>query len=267
MVLLFHTNTKTDFWVLTFYSIWQKNPSDTSTDTDEIDQKPKLTAKRQKRIGPQKWDGLPCKQGNKLPEGIDGLCCFKVTLDDKNNRTAALQDGRKWKKDSRTEWNGYKILRFANCSGSYKCTNLNCIYKVEWGVVNTLQFIRKETTTCSLCGEKALLVNCDARRYLIVKNRHINVYHHGEHTCTVRKSRPTAPKEDIRDFIKKKSYIKPTQVQSAYILSMLRNGEDWDKVDKQASRLLKKQMDCQPKVRSKEGNGAVRPQLWSGCPF
>lgn len=31
---------------------------------------------------------------------------------------------------------------------------------------------------------------------------------------------------------------KPSQVQSAYVLSMVGNREDWDKVEKQANELL-----------------------------
>lgn len=72
---------------------------------------------------------------------------MSVTTD----RVAALKDGRSWKKDSRTEWSGYGRVRYANCNGSYQCSNDDCIYKMEYGVVNTVQFKKKEgQLICSL---------------------------------------------------------------------------------------------------------------------
>ena len=64
-----------------------------------------------------------CQKVEKLPEGINGLCCYKVcNVSVTTDRVAALKDGRSWKKDSRTEWSGYgrvglvvRALAFHQC--------------------------------------------------------------------------------------------------------------------------------------------------------
>ena len=81
------------------------------------------------------WDGVPIQKVKKLPEGINGLCCYRISCDinDVKSRVASLKDGRSWKKDSRTEWAGYGRVRYANCKGSYRYANNNCMYLVEYG--------------------------------------------------------------------------------------------------------------------------------------
>ena len=181
-----------------------------------------------------------CQKVEKLPEGENGLCCYKVcNVNDAKERVAALKDGRSWKKDSRTEWSGYGRVRYANCDGSYQCTNDHCMYKIEYGVVNTVQFKKKEgQLICSLCHKNPSYVPCEARRYIVIKGSHVQVFHYGNHTCAVKRPAHSGTKEDIKEYLRKNPSAKPSQVQSAYILSMVRNREDWDKVDKQARELL-----------------------------
>lgn len=45
-------------------------------------------------------------------------------------------------------------------------------------------------------------------------------------------------KGDIKEFIRKNPNAKPSQAQSAYVLPMVRNREDWDKAEEKAKELL-----------------------------
>ena len=66
----------------------------------------------------------------------------------------------------------------------------------------------------------------------------MQVFHYGNHTCAVKRPAHSGSKEDIKEYLRKNPTAKPSQVQSAYILSTVRNREEWDKVDKQARELL-----------------------------
>ena len=113
------------------------------------------------------------------------------------------------------------------------------MYKVEYGVVNTVQFKKKEgQLICSLCQQQPSYIPCDARRYLVIKDSYVKVFHCGNHTCAVKSPPQSSVKEDIKEYLRKNPTAKPSHVQSAYILSMVRNREDWKKVDKQATELL-----------------------------
>ena len=76
--------------------------------------------------------------------------------------------------------------------------------------------------------------------YLVIMRDTVIVYHYADHTCHVKPSSSTSEtKEDvIKEYLRKNPDAKPTQVQSAYILSMVRNRQEWSKVDKQAKTLL-----------------------------
>ena len=51
-------------------------------------------------------------------------------------------------------------------------------------------------------------------------------------------SPPEKPTERVREMLQKNPNLKPTQVQSAFVMASLRTGEDWDKVEKEAAQLL-----------------------------
>ena len=59
-------------------------------------------------------------------------------------------------------------MRYADCQGSFKCTNESCPFRVEFGVVNRTQINKDEdgTTTCGICGRKTEYVPCPGRRYV-----------------------------------------------------------------------------------------------------
>ena len=52
------------------------------------------------------------------------------------------------------------------------------MYEVEYGVVNTVQFTKKEgQLVCSLCQHQPSYVPCEVHRYLVIKGSHVQVFH------------------------------------------------------------------------------------------
>lgn len=141
---------------------------------------------KQRKIDPEMWDDVEEEVVERLPNGIDGLRAFKINnvTDVKSRRAALSSDGRQWKKDTTTTWANKGPMRNADCRGSWKCNNENCIFNTQYGVVNRLQFQKKGVDrTCSACGNKAESVECLARRYTKIGKKTLQVYHIGQHTC------------------------------------------------------------------------------------
>lgn len=194
--------------------------------------------KRQRKYGPEIWRNVNEEKVDELPNGIDGLSCFKIknVVDVKARRKALSSDGRRWSKDSSTGWAEYGDMRFANCRGSQVCTNDECSYKIEYGVVNKLQFTKENR--CTACEVTAEFVACPARRYTHLTGTNLKVFHCGFHTRPVRSKQSDKPVASIRDLLKKDPTLKPSEVQSVLLVSSLRGGESWEKIDKQASQLV-----------------------------
>ena len=89
--------------------------------------------------------------------------------------------------------------------------------------------------SCRVCGEEMVYVACPARRYLKIGKKNIKVFHCGEHTCPIQE-KASKPTERVEDILRKNPEMKPSQVQSAFVLSALRSGEDWNKVVNEASQ-------------------------------
>ena len=92
-----------------------------STDSDE----PEGYVK-QRKFGPELWQGVVLQKVEELPSAIDGMSAFELANVEKKELRNALKDGRKWKKNCPTKWKGHAKVRYADCRGSYMCTNDNC---------------------------------------------------------------------------------------------------------------------------------------------
>jgi hypothetical protein len=144
-------------------------------------------------------------------------------------------------------------MRFANCRGSRICNNNNFPYKKEYGVINKLQF--NKDNTCTACGTHADLIYCPARRYIQIKQTKLNIFHCGLHTCPVRSQSSEKPVETVKEMFKKNPNLKPSEVQSALLVSSLRSEQDWSKIDAQASQLVdRKWIENQKATVRKEVN-------------
>ena len=144
-------------------------------------------------------------------------------------------------KSTVTEWKRYGPMRYADCQGSFKCTNESCPFRVEFGVVNRTQINKDKdgTTTCGICGRKTEYVPCPGRRYVRKGKKSIKVFHWGNHTCPVI-SKPEKPTTKIREMLEENPKLTPSEIQSSFIMASLRKGGDWNEVEKAANRLVDK---------------------------
>lgn len=191
---------------------------------------------KQRKIAVHMWDDVLTESVQQLPEGIDGL--KKYTIKGySHGDTKVLQDGRKWKKNCPTSWKGHARMRFSDCRGSQRCTRDRCPFKIQYGVTNTTQFENKRDgrSVCKGCGGEGELVPCSARRYLSYGKNNVTVYHIGEHTCPVT---PILKKKDVKtveQLVRNNPNIKPSEVQSAFVLSAFQQQMDWGAVEKEAA--------------------------------
>ena len=95
--------------------------------------------------GPQQWDDVVPIQVAIVPYDLDGRCTYKIQARTRNELLEKCTDGRRWKKDSCTNWNNYESkVRYRDCKGSLRCPRLECEYKQEYGYVNRLKFSRDQ---------------------------------------------------------------------------------------------------------------------------
>ena len=53
---------------------------------------------------------------------------YKIKARNTVLRLEALKDGKKWNKDSTTQWTGFASVRYRVCSGGYTCPNTECLF-------------------------------------------------------------------------------------------------------------------------------------------
>ena len=100
--------------------------------------------KKQRKVAVEYWDDVEREQVDKLPEGIDGVRVFVIKNLDGKKTIEALKDGRRWKKNCPTRWQGHPKTRYADCRGSYLCENQKCLFRLEFGIINKTQFEKKK---------------------------------------------------------------------------------------------------------------------------
>ena len=107
---------------------------------------------------------------------------------------------------------------------------------IQYSVVNKLQF--DTANKCEACEVSADFIACSARHYTMVQGKTLKVFHCGSHSCPVIARKEDKPVEDVQDLLRKDPSLKPTQVQSALLVSTLRSGKSWEEIDKQARQLV-----------------------------
>jgi len=105
---------------------------------------------------------------------------------------------------------------------------------MEFGVTNTTQ-LEKEggEMVCKGCGNVGEYVTCSARRYLSYRGKAVTVYHIGitNHTCPVNDSLREKDVVSIEQIIRNQPNIKPSEVQSAFVISAFQQQMDWNAVE------------------------------------
>ena len=87
---------------------------------------------------------------------IEGLKKHKVQDKNKSMLQMKSRDRRKWKKDSRANWRGFKTVRYRNCAGEYSCPNVLCSYFKDFGKLNELNFDRENR--CEFCSAAGIQI-------------------------------------------------------------------------------------------------------------
>ena len=195
-----------------------------------------------RKVPLHQWDDVEKETVDRLPEAIDGTKVYVINGFTKGKDSVKLlKDGRRWKKNCPTKWQGHKRVRYADCKGSNICENEKCPYKLQYGIINRTQFekkSRKDTTTvCKGCGNVPTFIRCPARRYMSYGNKSVTVYHCGEHSCPVVKNIEKNV-ERIKQLVEKNPNIKPSEIQSTFVLSAFRQQLDWSEVEKEVESTL-----------------------------
>jgi hypothetical protein len=195
------------------YRVYEQSSTDSSDDD--------LPRAKQSKFGPQFWSGVKVESVETMPNDINGRKVYEIESSG-SAKLSAVRDGRKWKKDSGTQWCGFSKVRYSNCAGSYECTNPDCDFKREYGVVNRTQFDKNHL--CRVCRHKGRDVPCMARRYVAFLPKSIRVYHHGNHTCP---AKPVAQKPvcEIKRQLTENPGLTPSVIQSNLIVSQMREGK------------------------------------------
>ena len=129
-----------------------------------------------------------------------------------------------WKKDSETQWCGFSRVRYSDCAGSHECTNPDCDFKREYGVVNRSQFDKAHK--CRVCHRQGRNVPCSAGRYVAFLRKSIRVYHYGEHTCPA-KPVVQKPESEVKRQLTENPTLTPSAIQSNLIVSQMRQGNNY----------------------------------------
>lgn len=229
------------FWIKAFKLItFIFKPRDSSSETESDEEIPR-TKKKQQKYDPDMWESAPVLEVSQLPEGMDGLVVYNIrNISNAKDKQAALAtDGRKWKKSSVTQWKKYGPMRYANCDGSYKCTNDKCPFKAEYGVTNRSQFKCNPSgeKICRICESVSEFISCTARRYIRDGKKSVKVFHVGTHTCPLL-PKPEKPTQKIREMFKKNPKLTACEIQSSLIMSSLRKGQDWETVENTAATIV-----------------------------
>ena len=133
--------------IYSFYRVYE--PSTYSTDSSDDDLLPRA---KQSKFGPQFWDDVKVERVDDImPNDINGRKVYEVKSSG-SAKLSAVRDGRNWK------------VRYSDCAGSHECTNPDCDFKREYGVVNRTQFDKNHI--CRVCRRQGRNVPCMARRYV-----------------------------------------------------------------------------------------------------
>ena len=137
----------------------------------------------QKKYSRSLWNDVYIKLVDKVPNDIDGTKIYKVKGEDRSSLLQACQDGRKWKRNLRTEWKGYTSVRYKDCQGLFICPNEICNFVKQFNWPN--QIIFSKYGFCEHCGTNGIHLPCQARKYIAyISETEADIYHYGQHNCT-----------------------------------------------------------------------------------
>ncbi|XP_066927735.1 uncharacterized protein [Clytia hemisphaerica] len=208
------------------------------------------SGRQQKKIPRTIWADEPEQIVEEIPLDIDGLQVYRVIASERSEFSAKLKDGRHWKKDSRTEWAGFKSVRYRDCLGGYSCPNTDCFYFLEFKHPNRNRFKRKNI--CEYCEGIGDYTPCSARKYTAFRSdSEAYVYHIGLHTCYA-KQQHNRPASIVQEAVQRDANVRPRQIQTMSILSDLRARKNWSEVESNARKVLNVKNLSNEKIKQKK---------------
>ena len=216
------------------------------------------SGQRQKKIPRLLWAEEPIQQVTSLPFDIDGITVYNICSDTRDNLLDSLRDGRNWLRDNRTDWSGYKSVRYRDCAGGFTCPNTECVYLKEFRHFNCVSF--DKDGLCQYCFASGTFKECEARKYIAFSSENkATVYHYGNHSCQA-KGVNHRPGNVVKKAISQNISTKPSQIQSMAILSDLRARKDWSEVRKtvravSSVKTISNEKQKQKKIMQPNGNG------------
>ena len=199
-------------------------------DTEETEKSPNLSP-LQTKYSRHLWAGIPVQKVPYIPSSIDRTAVFNVQSKDRLSLLASCRDGRKWKHDSRSQWSGYKTVRYRDCAGSLICKNDTCIFKQNIGERNQMYW--DVDGKCVHCHHLPEISTCFARKYIaFVSDTEADVYHYGEHTCRAQLDKEFRPRDNAMAI---DMSLTPSHIQGNSIVSVSRDRRSWNEIDQVVS--------------------------------
>ena len=65
---------------------------------------------------------------DQIPFSIDETKCFEIVGKSRSDVLHKSRDGRSWKRNTRSNWTGYKSFGYYDCRGCFSCLNVNCVF-------------------------------------------------------------------------------------------------------------------------------------------
>ena len=122
--------------------------------------------------------------------------------------------------DTRSNWTGYKYVRYRDCRGGFSCANINCAFFLQFDEPNRVNF--DKAGTCMICSVAGDFEKCSARKYVpTLQDDIIHVFHHGVHICKA-KEKTMRPIKLVESSTATNPFSKPSEMQSNAILADLR---------------------------------------------
>ena len=194
-------------------------------------------SQRRKKVSRVLWMDEPVQTVNSIPYNIDGISVYKIKAKNSVLLLEALKDGRKWNKDSRTEWTGFASVRYRDCSGGYTCPNTESSFFKHFKYSDRTNFTMNGT--CEYCSASGNHQSCLARKYIAFSNdKEAYVYHCDSHTCTAKDIHKRST-DTVKDVLSKGCNITLRQIQSMRILADLRSLKNWNEAKKECSESCK----------------------------
>ena len=73
------------------------------------------------------WDISSRKRVDQIPFSIEETNCFEIVGKNRSDVCHKSRDGHPWKRDTRSNWTGYKSFRYHDYRGCFFCPNVNYV--------------------------------------------------------------------------------------------------------------------------------------------